>query len=83
MLKEYKTSPLAFNGNKKNMLKLFKEALEDMKCYVNENTIFYDVFGGSGLLSHETKRNFPNNEVVWNDFDDFQSRLDMLKKRRL
>ncbi|MDL0104299.1 hypothetical protein NYG89_08530 [Campylobacter felis] len=80
MLKEYKIPPLAFNGNKKNMLKLFKEALEDMKCYVNKDTIFYDVFGGSGLLAHETKRQFQNNEVIWNDFDDFQKRLDILEK---
>ncbi|MCR2103431.1 hypothetical protein CUPS4256_09310 [Campylobacter upsaliensis] len=77
---EYKTPPLAFNGNKKNMLKLYREALEDMKCYVNKDTIFYDVFGGSGLLAHETKRQFQNNEVIWNDYDNFQSRLDMLDK---
>ncbi|MCR2105028.1 hypothetical protein CUPS4244_08055 [Campylobacter upsaliensis] len=77
---EYKTPPLAFNGNKKNMLKLYREALEDMKCYVNKDTIFYDVFGGSGLLAHETKRQFQNNEVIWNDYDNFQKRLDMLDK---
>lgn len=77
---EYKTPPLAFNGNKKNMLKLYREALEDMKCYVNKDTIFYDVFGGSGLLAHETKRQFQNNKVIWNDYDNFQSRLDMLDK---
>ncbi|MCR2114355.1 hypothetical protein CUPS4064_09445 [Campylobacter upsaliensis] len=77
---EYKSPPLAFNGNKKNMLKLYREALEDMKCYVNKDTIFYDVFGGSGLLAHETKRQFQNNEVIWNDFDNFQKRLDMLDK---
>ncbi|EMI4816280.1 hypothetical protein V6N98_001740 [Campylobacter upsaliensis] len=77
---EYKTPPLAFNGNKKNMLKLYKEALEDMKYYVNKDTIFYDVFGGSGLLAHETKRQFQNNKVIWNDYDNFQSRLDMLDK---
>ena len=80
MLKEYKMPPLAFNGNKKNMLKLYREALEDMRCYVNKDTIFYDVFGGSGLLAHETKRQFQNNEVIWNDYDDFQKRLDMLDK---
>ncbi|EOX1265165.1 DNA adenine methylase, partial [Campylobacter upsaliensis] len=80
MFKEYKAPPLAFNGNKRKMLKLFREALEDMKCYVNKDTIFYDVFGGSGLLAHETKRQFQNNEVIWNDFDNFQGRLDMLDK---
>ena len=79
MLKEYKTPPLAFNGNKKNMLKLYREALEDMRCYVNKDTVFYDVFGGSGLLAHETKRQFQNNEVIWNDYDDFKSRLDMIE----
>ncbi|EAK4448079.1 hypothetical protein CYI58_00475 [Campylobacter upsaliensis] len=77
---EYKIPPLAFNGNKKNMLKLYREALEDMRCYITKETIFYDVFGGSGLLAHEAKRLFQNNEVIWNDYDDFQSRLDMLEK---
>ena len=79
-MREYKMPPLAFNGNKKNMLKLYREALEDMRCYINKDTIFYDVFGGSGLLAHETKRQFQNNEVIWNDYDDFQKRLDMLEK---
>lgn len=79
MLK-YKNPPLAFNGNKKNMLKLYREALEDMAEYITRETIFYDVFGGSGLLSNETKRLFKNNEVIWNDYDNFQSRLDMLDK---
>ncbi|EAH7984620.1 hypothetical protein CTX62_05975 [Campylobacter upsaliensis] len=59
---EYKTPPLAFNGNKKNMLKLYREALEDMRCYITKETIFYDVFGGSGFLAHETKRLFRENE---------------------
>lgn len=62
------------------MLKLYREALEDMAEYITKETIFYDVFGGSGLLSHETKRLFKNNEVIWNDYDNFQSRLDMLDK---
>lgn len=62
------------------MLKLYREALEDMAEYIAKETIFYDVFGGSGLLSHETKRLFKNNEVIWNDYDNFQSRLDMLDK---
>lgn len=62
------------------MLKLYREALEDMAEYITKETIFYDVFGGSGLLSHETKRQFINNEVIWNDYDNFQKRLDMLDK---
>ena len=64
----------------KNMLKLYREALEDMAEYITKETIFYDVFGESGLLSHETKRLFKNNQVIWNDYDNFQSRLDMLDK---
>lgn len=47
---------------------------------ISQKRLFYDVFGGSGLLAHETKRQFQNNEVIWNDYDDFQSRLDMLEK---
>lgn len=42
---------------------------------IKQDTIFLDVFGGSGLLSHNLKRWYPHNEVVWNDFDNYQARL--------
>lgn len=39
-------------------------------------TIFYDVFGGSGIISHTLKYLYPHNRVVWNDYDNYQERLD-------
>lgn len=68
-------------GNKKNQLKNIDEVLTNMQYagYINEKTIFYDVFGGSGLVSHHIKQRFKNNRVIWNDFDDYQSRLNMLE----
>ena len=37
--------------------------------------VFLDLFGGSGLLSHHLKCRYPNNRVVWNDFDNYAERL--------
>ena len=38
-------------------------------------TVFVDLFGGSGLLSHVAKQERPDVQVVYNDFDDFHLRL--------
>lgn len=81
MAKFYKTPPLTFQGNKKNMLKNFIHLLENMKLdgQITDKTVFYDVFGGSGLLANTVKHFFPQNRVIWNDFDDYQSRLDKIE----
>ena len=65
--------PLAFQGNKKNFLKLFLKVLHSYT--IMPNTIFVDVFGGSGFLSHHIKSHYPQNRVIYNDFDDFAARL--------
>jgi site-specific DNA-adenine methylase len=39
------------------------------------DTVFVDLFGGSGLLSHIAKRTKPESTVVYNDFDNYRSRL--------
>lgn len=39
------------------------------------STYFVDLFGGSGLLSHITKRMKPTSTVVYNDFDNYRFRL--------
>lgn len=77
----YHKPPLPFQGNKKNQLKNFISLLENMKIdgIINEKTVFYDVFGGSGLLANTIKTYFPNNRVVWNDYDDYQSRLNTIE----
>lgn len=75
---QYNKPPLAFMGNKKNMLKHIKQVLQDMQRdgYINDETIFLDVFGGSGLISHNIKQWYPKNRVIWNDYDNYQERLD-------
>lgn len=40
-----------------------------------EDTVFVDLFGGSGLLSHIAKRSKPDATVVYNDFDNYRFRL--------
>ena len=67
--------PLAFQGNKKNLLKPFLKVLHSYN--ITRDIIFVDVFGGSGLLSHHLKQNYPQNRVIWNDFDDFKHRLEI------
>lgn len=40
-----------------------------------DDTVFVDLFGGSGLLSHIAKRTKPQATVVYNDFDNYRHRL--------
>lgn len=40
-----------------------------------DDTVFVDLFGGSGLLSHIAKRMKPAATVVYNDFDNYRFRL--------
>ena len=41
-----------------------------------DGTVFVDLFGGSGLLSHIAKCQKPNSTVVYNDFDGYCQRLE-------
>jgi len=38
-------------------------------------TVFVDLFGGSGLLSHITKHFHPESRVIYNDFDNYRLRI--------
>lgn len=71
ILKEYTTAPLPFVGQKRRFIKDCKKALSGIK---NVN-VFVDLFGGSGLLSHVTKRQRPDATVIYNDFDDYSQRI--------
>lgn len=70
-MKKFTTSPLPFMGQKRNFLKHFVPALENYP----ENAIYVDLFGGSGLLSHNVKQHYPNARVIYNDFDNYAERL--------
>lgn len=71
MIKVYSSAPLPFQGQKRRFIKDFKEVL---KKFDNITTVV-DLFGGSGLLSHVTKRERPDVRVVYNDYDYFCDRL--------
>lgn len=70
--KTYMSAPLPFVGQKRMFAKNFIKVLEQY----NDGTTFIDLFGGSGLLSHITKRCKPNSKVVYNDFDSYRNRLE-------
>lgn len=74
----YTKPPLPFMGNKRNMLKHIKQVLETMRAdgEIDGESIFIDVFGGSGLVAHNIKQWYPRNQVIWNDYDNYQARLD-------
>jgi hypothetical protein len=73
-MKNYNQSPLPFQGQKRNFLKAFKLALNEFST----QTIFVDLFGGSGLLSHTVKCELPHATVVYNDFDGFNRRIEAI-----
>lgn len=76
MSKKYLSAPLPFIGQKRMFIKPF---INVINSYPDE-TIFIDLFGGSGLLSHVTKTNKPNSTVIYNDFDNFRLRLDNIPR---
>lgn len=68
----YLSAPLPFVGQKRMFAKEFIKVLDQFP----DSTVFVDLFGGSGLLSHITKRVRPDAVVVYNDFDNYRQRLD-------
>lgn len=77
-IKKYKTSPLPFLGQKRSLLRKFNLFLQSYRDYFDKETIFLDCFGGSGLLSNNIKALFPNNKVIYNDYDNFTKRLELI-----
>jgi len=71
MNKNFKTSPLPFQGQKRRFVKPFKEALNGF----SSDATYVDLFGGSGLLAHTVKQKYPEAKVIWNDYDNFIDRL--------
>lgn len=81
----FRQPPLPFLGNKRNHLKNIKSVVDMMffSGSINKETIFLDVFGGSGLISHNLKFWYPNNEVIYNDFDNYQARLSIVEETEI
>ena len=71
-MKKYLSAPLPFMGQKRFFAKEFIKILSSYP----DDTVFIDLFGGSGLLSHIAKREKPNAMVIYNDFDNYRRRLE-------
>ena len=71
MRKLYLSAPLPFVGQKRMFAREFIKVLEQFK----DKTVFVDLFGGSGLLSHITRHQRPDATVVYNDYDGYCRRL--------
>ncbi|MDO4725910.1 MAG: DNA adenine methylase [Porphyromonadaceae bacterium] len=67
----YHQAPLPFQGQKRKFVKLFAERIKQLP----EDTIFVDLFGGSGLLSRAAKDTKPTCRVIYNDYDDYHLRI--------
>lgn len=65
--------PLRFLGNKFYTLNKLYKRFENLK--LDEDTIIIDTFGGSGLLSDFFRKLYPNNKVIYNDYDGYTKRL--------
>lgn len=50
--------------------------MRQMASTLPQGATVVDLFGGSGLCSHTIKQARPDLIVIWNDYDDYQSRLD-------
>lgn len=72
--KVYTTAPLPFMGQKRKFLKAYKEALNKYP----KNAIYVDLFGGSGLLAHNTKKHYPTAKVIYNDYDNYRERISVI-----
>lgn len=62
------SAPLPFVGQKRMFAREYIKVLE----HFSDCAIFVDLFGGSGLLSHITKRMRPDAKVIYNDFDNYR-----------
>lgn len=75
-VKKFTQAPLPFQGQKRRFLKAFKQSLNDFP----NDAIYIDLFGGSGLLAHSVKQQYPNAQVIWNDFDNYTERIKNIDK---
>ncbi|MGJ1366286.1 DNA adenine methylase [Sphingobacterium spiritivorum] len=69
--KTHHASPLPFMGQKRRFIKKFKDLLLNHSA----DAVYVDLFGGSGLLSHTVKQFYPDAKVIYNDYDNFNQRL--------
>ncbi len=63
---------MPFVGQKRMFVREYKKILS----VIRDANVFVDLFGGSGLLSHITKRQRPDANVIYNDFDNYRRRIE-------
>ena len=80
MKKLLKKPPLPFRGNKGKWFNEIKDIIS--KIEANDITVV-DVFGGSGLISYWIKNIRPEWTVIYNDFDNYELRLNNIDKTEL
>lgn len=71
-MQRYNKAPLPFQGQKRRWL----SEMRQLASTLPQGATVVDLFGGSGLCSHTIKQARPDLTVIWNDYDDYQSRLD-------
>lgn len=72
---QYRQAPLPFTGQKRRFLTLYKRLLHECIPADGAGWTVLDVFGGSGLLSHIARHELPAATVIYNDFEDYATRL--------
>lgn len=71
----YSKAPLPFIGQKRQIIKQFRQTLNSIIPDDGQDWTIIDVFGGGGLLSHNAKHLKPQATVIYNDFDGYSQRL--------
>lgn len=78
-IQKYNSAPLPFQGQKRSFVKSFINVISEFR----HDCTFVDLFGGSGLLSHTTKFYKPKARVIWNDFDNYLNRLEIIPQTNI
>lgn len=71
-MQRYNKAPLPFQGQKRRWL----SEMRQLASTLPQGATVVDLFGGSGLCAHTIKQARPDLTVIWNDYDDYQGRLD-------
>lgn len=70
----YTKAPLPFQGQKRRWV----SELEELAKSLPSGSVVVDLFGGSGLCAHVVKNVRPDLRVIWNDYDNYQDRLNQI-----
>ena len=73
-IRSYRKAPLPFQGQKRRWL----SELRQLAFTFPAGATVVDLFGGSGICAHTVLQFRPDLHVIWNDYDDYQHRLDLI-----